>query len=265
MDGFQQNAEPPMQEKAKRHHFKKTTYSALYLPKDHRLFKERVTQLYHVVQSFQKHQNKAWWADCCHTMIRNTERSVLGHPKESLVKIKDFIVKHFIYSEQDLLTYLEKNLPRHDDGHYLLPTLNMMHGIDAKKEEFSREESGVWEPDVKVEPNSMPTGATVHEPHALALVNEELQKKVAALEEQVEVVLVHRGTEVEGCRRRHGAQKPDLAHEADGSRPGAADPERARWRRSVRARDEEAGRRDEADSRVQTGGERTGLPGAGAG
>src|SRR5689334_4320178 len=127
--------EPRETEKQKRKCFKKLNYRTFYTTKDHPAFQQRISLLHDVVKQFEDHNNKAWWADCCSTMIKNTNLDSLCHPAEKVITIKDFIERNQITSRQRLEEFLLNKLPKNQTGEFLYPEINMMHGGIMIKEE----------------------------------------------------------------------------------------------------------------------------------
>lgn len=124
------------EDKAGPKYHRKTQYKEWYLPEDDPLLTSQLDALYEVAEAAQRGKHKTFWAECCQTLIKNSDLGALGHPQEKTVRLKDVIFMHKLYTKQAFQDHLLKVLRKNDEGHTLFPFINMSHPLEftVKKE-----------------------------------------------------------------------------------------------------------------------------------
>ena len=103
------------------------SYLYSYYPDTSDKFKYQITLLHTIVEASKKHRNNVRWAKCCHCIERRVGSGSLNHPEEEMITMKDLMAQENIKNEEDMFSYMKKNLPRNDKDEILLPQINMKH------------------------------------------------------------------------------------------------------------------------------------------
>ena len=124
-------------------HFRTKKHHSTYT-NDEQSLKKKLQLLFQLAAKVIQTRNKGFWANCCSTLIRNVDHLTLGHPVDSVQRIKDLFDHHRLHTEHQFIEYMLNNLPRNDHGHILVPEVNMEHPGNehpVKHEEMSEDEA----------------------------------------------------------------------------------------------------------------------------
>ena len=110
--------------------FRPLSYLYSYYQVTSTKFLERITLLYTMVEASIKHRNNIRWAKCCHCVEGRVSKGSLNHPEKEMITFKDLMIQENIKTEDDMLIYMKKILPRNLNDEILLPQINMMHPND---------------------------------------------------------------------------------------------------------------------------------------
>lgn len=127
-DYWQQLAlsKPQEEPKGTTRHMRKA-FQTLHLPLQDPSFHQSLEKVYKKACKAISSYNPCWWVSCCTTVITVADIDSFNHPKDQVIKCKDFFNALNITTLDSFQSHMIRTLPKNSHGHLLVPQFNMDH------------------------------------------------------------------------------------------------------------------------------------------